>query len=83
MFTKSLTRKEAIKYFLYEILKKPKPDKAEANKQKEFKPLEIISAIDLKNKEIEPIQFIVDNMLPQGLSLICSPPKYRKILAYA
>lgn len=47
-------------------------------KQKEFKPLEIISAIDLKNKEIQPIQFIVDNMLPQGLALICSPPKYGK-----
>lgn len=78
MFTKSLPRKEAIKYFLYEILKKPKSSKTEANNQKEFKPLEIISAIDLKNKEIQPIQFIVDNMLPQGLALICSPPKYGK-----
>lgn len=41
-------------------------------------PLEIISALELKNTAIKPIRFIVEDMLPQGLNLICSPPKYGK-----
>ena len=41
-------------------------------------PLEIISALELKNTTIKPIRFIVEDMLPQGLNLICSPPKYGK-----
>ena len=51
--------------------------------QKQSKPLQTISAIELHNKELEPTKFIVDNMLPQGLNLIASPPKYRQELANA
>ena len=51
--------------------------------QNNNKPLQTISAIELQNKELQPIKFIVDNMLPQGLNLIASPPKYRQVLAYA
>lgn len=50
--------------------------------QNNNKPLQTISAIELHNKELEPTKFIVDNMLPQGLNLIASPPKYRQIVAY-
>ena len=51
--------------------------------QKQSKPLQTISALELHNKELEPTKFIVDNMLPQGLNLIASPPKYRQELANA
>jgi RecA-family ATPase len=46
--------------------------------QKEILPLEIVSAYDLQRKEIEPVQFIVDELLPYGLSIIASPPKQGK-----
>ncbi|MFR5856778.1 MAG: AAA family ATPase [Bacilli bacterium] len=41
-------------------------------------PLDIISAFELKKAKLKPIKFIVEDMLPQGLNLICSPPKYGK-----
>lgn len=41
-------------------------------------PLEVMSALELMHTELKPIKFIVNDMLPQGLNLICSPPKYGK-----
>ena len=40
--------------------------------------LQTISAVDLQNMHIPPPKYIVVGMLPQGLSLLASPPKYGK-----
>lgn len=40
--------------------------------------LDVISAVDLQAKDIPPIQFIVEELLPQGLSMLVAPPKYGK-----
>lgn len=40
--------------------------------------LDTISAADLQKKDIPPIKFIVDNLLPTGLDILASPPKYGK-----
>ncbi len=37
-----------------------------------------ISARDLQDKEFQPVQWVVDGLLPQGLALLVSPPKYGK-----
>jgi hypothetical protein len=41
-------------------------------------PLLTISAIELQNKVLAPIRFTVAGMFPQGLCLLCSPPKFGK-----
>lgn len=40
--------------------------------------LSVISAVELQQKEIPPARFVVVDFLPQGLSLLASPPKYGK-----
>lgn len=40
--------------------------------------LEVISAVDLQEKDIPPIKFIVDNILPHGLNMLAAPSKYGK-----
>lgn len=40
--------------------------------------LSVISAVELQQKEIPPARFVVADFLPQGLSLLASPPKYGK-----
>lgn len=40
--------------------------------------LETITAIDLQKKDIPPIKFIVEGLLPIGLNILASPPKYGK-----
>lgn len=42
------------------------------------KKLEIISAIDLQNMYIPPIRWVVDGLIPQGLTMIVAPPKSGK-----
>lgn len=42
------------------------------------RPLPIISAAELQNKDLPPIRYVVVDMFPQGLSLLASPPKYGK-----
>ncbi len=37
-----------------------------------------ISAKDLQDKEFKPIRWVVDGLLPQGLTLVVAPPKYGK-----
>lgn len=41
-------------------------------------PLSSHSMLDLQSKELEPIRWVVAEMLPQGLALLASPPKYGK-----
>lgn len=40
--------------------------------------LSTISAAELQKKDIPPIRFIVDKLLPVGLNILASPPKYGK-----
>lgn len=40
--------------------------------------LSVISAVELQQKDIPPARFVVVDFLPQGLSLLASPPKYGK-----
>lgn len=40
--------------------------------------LDAISAIDLQKKDIPPIKFIVEKLIPIGLNILASPPKYGK-----
>jgi RecA-family ATPase len=46
--------------------------------QTETKNLQVFSAYDLMETELAPVQFIVKDFLPQGLSILCSPPKFGK-----
>jgi len=40
--------------------------------------LNTFSAVELQDTEIEPLRWVVVDLLPQGLNLLCSPPKYGK-----
>ena len=40
--------------------------------------LETISAVELWNTELPPLKYIVKEILPQGLSILCAPSKYGK-----
>lgn len=40
--------------------------------------LDTITAADLQKKDIPPIRFIVENLIPVGLNILASPPKYGK-----
>lgn len=40
--------------------------------------LNFITAADLERKQLQPVRFLVDGLLPQGLALISAPPKYGK-----
>lgn len=47
-------------------------------KERKIPKLETISAVDLQAKKLPPVRFIVEGLLPQGLALLASPPKYGK-----
>ena len=38
----------------------------------------VSTASELLEKNLPPVHFVVDNLLPQGLALLASPPKYGK-----
>ncbi len=40
--------------------------------------MDVISAIELQQTDIPPITFIVESLLPHGLNILASPPKYGK-----
>lgn len=40
--------------------------------------LTTISASELQHKDIPPLQFIVEDFIATGLTILCSPPKYYK-----
>lgn len=40
--------------------------------------LDTITAADLQKKDIPPIRFLVENLIPVGLNILASPPKYGK-----
>ena len=47
-------------------------------KKKKIEQLKLTSASDLQAMDIQPVQFIVENILPYGLNIIASPPKSGK-----
>lgn len=52
---------------------------ADAQPQAEAPPmLSTISAADLQGKGIPPIRWIVESLIPAGLNILASPPKYGK-----
>lgn len=40
--------------------------------------LSTISAADLQGKDIPPVRWVVENLIPAGLNILASPPKYGK-----
>ncbi|MEG0875025.1 MAG: AAA family ATPase [Clostridiales bacterium] len=60
----------------YEGYKQKNDGRTEPPKEK--KSLNTLSAVELQKKEIPPVRFIVEGLLPQGLALLASPPKYGK-----
>ena len=43
--------------------------------------LRTVTARELQLKDIPPVRFIVDGLIPAGLSILASPPKYGKSCA--
>lgn len=54
------------------------PDNGAARPLKEFKPIKPITAAELDKLDIPPIEWLVDKILPIGLSMIGAPGKYYK-----
>lgn len=53
----------------------PEPQKVKSN---DSKTLETLSAKDLISENLPPIHYIVDTILPTGLTILAAPPKYGK-----
>lgn len=53
-------------------------DHGKARKVREFKPIESITAAELDALEIQPIDWLVKDILPVGLSILGAPSKYYK-----
>lgn len=52
--------------------------RTEYTQQAAEKRLESISAAELQKMQLPPVQFIINGLLPVGLGLLVSPPKYGK-----
>lgn len=52
--------------------------RTEYTQQTAEKKLEAISATELQKMQLPPVQFIINGLLPVGLGLLVSPPKYGK-----
>lgn len=46
--------------------------------QQKHSALKTITAVELQKKDMPPMRFVVDGLLPAGLSILASPPKYGK-----
>ncbi|SCP99163.1 AAA family ATPase [Anaerobium acetethylicum] len=55
-----------------------KNGKVVPSNEKTVEPLQFFSAQNLQNMNLQPVQFVVEDMLPHGLSIIASPPKAGK-----
>ena len=53
-------------------------DHGKAREVREFKPIESITAAELDALEIQPIDWLVKDILPVGLSILGAPSKYYK-----
>lgn len=70
MITENLSLKDAINKFKYEL--------CNVNDDREINQYEYFSAEELQNMNLLPITFFVKDLIPQGLTLICSVPKLGK-----
>lgn len=77
MRTEDMDLKTAIKYFKHELCGIPKNQnqKDENYFHQKFEP---ISSTELINLNLPPLYWSVENLLPQGLNLLASPPKFGK-----
>lgn len=75
--TENMTLKAAINHFKHELcgIPKSKNQKEEVYCLQKFEP---ISSSELINLNLPPLYWTVDNLLPQGLGLLASPPKFCK-----
>lgn len=53
-------------------------DNGTARAIKEFKPIRAVTAAELEKMDIPPIEWLIKNILPVGLSMIGAPSKYFK-----
>lgn len=65
---------------LKRIGKLPAPADRDVFGRTEQTPVMLIpqTATELVAKELKPVEFVVDGLIPQGLALLASPPKYGK-----
>lgn len=70
MLTEKLTLQQAIKKLKYEL--------CGIDDDNDFNNFEYISATDLSSRELPAVNFYVSEVIPQGLTLICSVPKLGK-----
>lgn len=56
----------------------PGVSRSERSKRVKVPELNVHSARDLQEKDLPPIRWIVVDLIPQGLTLLASPPKYGK-----
>lgn len=75
MATSKLSRKQAIDYFKYELCTLPKGSKSSLLQQSQ---LELISAEQLIKQKLAPINWCIEDFLPQGLTLLVAQPKAGK-----
>lgn len=45
---------------------------------KEVSKLNILNGVELFNMDIKPVEFVINGLIPVGLTLLASPPKYGK-----
>ncbi|GBF22920.1 hypothetical protein tpqmel_0324 [Candidatus Gastranaerophilus sp. (ex Termes propinquus)] len=72
-----MSQKEAIDRFKHKLCNAPR-SKKEAVQVQPLPKLETFSAADLMASELMPVKWVVDGILPQGLVILASPPKYGK-----
>ncbi len=70
------------RYYVHREYNSPLPTEdfssAQAKKRKKYKKLMTQSGDDLMKKEVRPVQFVVDGLLPRGLSIVAGKRKEGK-----
>jgi len=75
MATRNLSQKQAIDYFKLELCGLPR---GKNNDKRELSYLELITAKQLIKQNLAPINWCIEDFLPQGLALIVAQPKAGK-----
>ena len=73
--TRNLSQKQAIDYFKLELCRLPR---SKNDDKKEVQQLELISAEQLIKQKLVPINWCIEDFLPQGLALVVAQPKAGK-----
>ena len=75
MVTRKISQKQAIDYFKNELCGLPR---SKNDDKKEIQQLELISAEQLIKQKLAPINWCIEDFLPQGLALVVAQPKAGK-----